>query len=187
MLQPSYHRNINPLRPLALRPHISAGMPIHNYGLSIVFPVEICQVIFICVSVLLSAKPRFIGIVINFTGWGLFSLPNRRKSAEKVEIPRATVRISLPKQQKSAERVEIPRATVRISLPKQRKSVEKVENPRATVRKSLPKQWKSAEKGRDSKSHRPDISTQTAEIRRKRYFRTVIFYKSCVYMIKYTH
>ena len=83
MLQPSYHRNINPLRPLALRPCISAGMPIHNYGLSIVFPVEICQVIFICVSVLLSAKPRFIGIVINFTGWGLFSLPNRRKSAEK--------------------------------------------------------------------------------------------------------
>ena len=145
MLQPSYHRNINPLRPLALRPCISAGMPIHNYGLSIVFPVEICQVIFICVSVLLSAKPRFIGIVINFTGWGLFSLPNRRKSAKKVEFPRATVRISLPKQWKSAEKVEIPRATVRISLPKQRKSVEKVEIPNATVWKSLPKQRKSAD------------------------------------------
>ena len=145
MLQPSYHRNINPLRPLALRPCISAGMPIHNHGLSIVFPVEICQVIFIWVSVLLSAKPRFIGLVINFTGRGLFSLPNRRKSAKKVEFPRATVRISLPKQWKSAEKVEIPRATVRISLPKQRKSVEKVENPRATVRKSLPKQKKSAD------------------------------------------
>lgn len=103
MLQPSYHRNINPLRPLALRPCISAGMPIHNYGLSIVFPVEICQVIFICVSVLLSAKPRFIGIVINFTGWGLFSLPNRRKSVEKVEIPNATVWKSLPKQRKTAD------------------------------------------------------------------------------------
>lgn len=124
MLQPSYHRNINPLRPLALRPHISASMPIHNYGLSIVFPVEICQVIFIWVSVLLSAKPRFIGIVINFTGWGLFSLP---------------------------------------------------------------KQWKSAEKGRDSRSPRPHISTQTAEIGRRLCFRTVIFYKSYVYMIKYTH
>lgn len=187
MLQPSYHRNINPLRPLALRPHISAGMPIHNYGLSIVFPVEICQVIFICVSVLLSAKPRFIGIVINFTGWGLFSLPNRRKSAEKVEIPRATVRISLPKQRKSVEKVENPRATVRKSLPKQWKSAEKVEIPSPTVRISLPKQRKSGEKGRDSKSPRPEISAQTAKISRRLCFRTVIFYKSCVYMIKYTH
>ena len=145
MLQPSYHRNINPLRPLALRPHISASMPIHNYDLSIVFPVEICQVIFIWVSVLLSAKPRFIGIVINLTGWGLFSLPNRRKSAEKVENPTSPGRISLPKQ------------------------------------------WKSAEKGREPHIHRPDISTQTAKIGWHLYFRTVIFYKSCVYMIKYTH
>ena len=147
MLQPSYHRNINPLRPLALRPCISAGMPIHNYDLSIVFLIEICQVIFIWVSVLLSAKPRFIGIVINFTGWGLFSLPNRRKSAKKVEFPRATVRISLPKQWKSAEKVEIPDAACRISLPKQRKSAEKVEIPSAP---------------------RPHISTQKAEISRKR-------------------
>ena len=163
MLQPSYHRNINPLRPLALRPCISAGMPIHNHSLSIVFPVEICQVIFIWVSVLLSAKPRFIGIVINFTGWGLFSLPNRRKSAEKVEILTAPGRISLPKQRKPAEKVENPTSTVRKSLPKQRKSVEKVENPRATVWTSLPKQRKSAEKGRDSHSPRPHISTQTAK------------------------
>ena len=146
MLQPSYHRNINPLRPLALRPCISAGMPIHNHDLSIVFPVEICQVIFIWVSVLLSAKPRFIGIVINFTGWGLFSLPNQRKSAEKVEIPNAACRKSLPKQWNSAEKVEIPNAA---------------------CRKSLPKQRKSAEKGRDSKCRRPEISTQTAEISRK--------------------
>ena len=146
MLQPSYHRNINPLRPLALRPCISAGMPIHNYGLSIVFPVEICQVIFIWVSVLLSAKPRFIGIVINFTGWGLFSLPNRRKSAEKVEIPAAIARISLPKQRKSAEkgrdskcrRPEISTQTAEISR-----------------------------KGRDSRFCFWEISTQKAEISRK--------------------
>ena len=147
MLQPSYHRNINPLRPLALRPCISAGMPIHNYGSSIVFPVEICQVIFIWVSVLLSAKPRFIGIVINLTGWGLFSLPNRRKSAEKVEIPRATVRISLPKQRKSAE--------------KGRDS--KSHRPDISTQTA-----KTSRKGRDSKSHHPDISTQTVEISRKR-------------------
>ena len=147
MLQPSYHRNINPLRPLALRPCISAGMPIHNYGLSIVFPVEICQVIFIWVSVLLSAKPRFIGIVINLTGWGLFSLPNRRKSAKKVEILGSAFGKSLPKQWKSAEKVEILTAPGRISLPKQ---------------------WKPAEKGRDSLSRRPEISTQTAKIRPKR-------------------
>ena len=147
MLQPSYHRNINPLRPLALRPCISAGMPIHNYGLSIVFPVEICQVIFIWVSVLLSVKPRFIGIVINLTGWGLFSLPNQRKSVEKVENPRATVRTSLPKQRKSAEKVEILGSA---------------------FGKSLPKQWKSVEKGRDSWCRLSHISTQTAEIRRKR-------------------
>lgn len=166
MLQPSYHRNINPLRPLALRPCISAGMPIHNYDLSIVFPVEICQVIFICVSVLLSAKPRFIGIIINFTGWGLFSLPNRRKSAKKVEFPRATVRISLPKQWKSAE--------------KGRDS--KSHRPDISTQTA-----KIGRKGRDSKSHRPDISTQTAKIGRRLCFRTVIFYKSCVYMIKYTH
>ena len=147
MLQPSYHRNINPLRPLALRPCISAGMPIHNYDLSIVFPVEVCQVIFIWVSVLLSAKPRFIGIVINFTGWGLFSLPNRRKSAEKVEILTAPGRISLPKQRKSIEKVEILAAPVRISLPKQRKT---------------------GKKGRDSWCRLSEISTQTVEISRKR-------------------
>lgn len=166
MLQPSYHRNINPLRPLALRPHISAGMPIHNYGLSIVFPVEICQVIFICVSVLLSAKPRFIGIVINFTGWGLFSLPNRRKSAKKVEFPRATVRISLPKQWKSAEKGRDSR------------------NPRPDISTQTAE---IGQKGRESHCRRPHISTQTAKISRHLYFRTVIFYKSCVYMIKYTH
>lgn len=139
----------------------------------------------------------------------MFSLPNRRKSAEKVEIPSAAVRISLPKQRKFSrkgrdsqvpqvaylypnsgnqpKRVEIPRATVRISLPKQRKSVEKVEIPRAIARISLPKQWKSVEKGRDSHSPRPHISTQTAKIGRRLCFHTVIFYKSCVYMIKYTH
>ena len=147
MLQPSYHRNINPLRPLALRPCISAGMPIHNYGLSIVFPVEICQVIFIWVSVLLSAKPRFIGIVINFKGRGLFSLPNRRKSAKKVEIPRSAFGKSLPKQRKSAKKVESPIVAVRISLPKQRKSRKKGREPRTSL---------------------PDISTQTAKIQPKR-------------------
>ena len=148
MLQPGYHRNINPLRPLALRPCISAGMPIHNYSLSIVYPVEICQVIFIWVSVLLSAKPRFIGIIINFTGCGLFSLPNRRKSAKKVEFLDAACRTSLPKQRKSVKKVKFPSAAVRKSLPKQRKSAEKVEIFGSAFGKSLPKRQKSAEKGR---------------------------------------
>ena len=140
MLQPSYHRNINPLRPLALRPHISAGMPIHNYGLSIVFPVEICQVIFIWVSVLLSAKPRFIGIIINFTGWGLFSLPNRRKSAKKVEFPRSAFGKSLPKQRKSAEKGRDSQCC-RLEISTQ---IEK-----------------SGRKGRESQCRRLEISTQT--------------------------
>ena len=147
MLQPSYHRNINPLRPLALRPCISAGMPIHNYDLSIVFPVEVCQVIFIWVSVLLSAKPRFIGIVINFTGWGLFSLPNRRKSAEKVEILTAPGRISLPKQWKSAE--------------KGRDSWCRLSDISTQTAKI-------GRKGRDSWCRLSEISTQTVEISRKR-------------------
>lgn len=139
MLQPSYHRNINPLRPLALRPCISAGMPIHNYGLSIVFPVEICQVIFICVSVLLSAKPRFIGIVINFTGWGLFSLPNRRKSAKRVEIHSAAVRISLPKQRKFSRKGRDSR------------------NPRPEISTQT---VEICRKCRDSRRPRPHISTK---------------------------
>ena len=135
--------------------------------------------------------------------------PNSENSAEKVEIPRATVRISLPKQRKSRKKgrepqtslSEISTQTVEISrkgrdsqcppaaylYPKGRNQPKKVEIPDAACRISLPKQWKSAEKGRDSQCPRPDISTQTAKISRHLYFRTVIFYKSCVYMIKYTH
>ena len=55
-----------------------------------------------------------------------------------------------PNSENSAEKVEIPSATGRISLPKQRKSAEKVEILGSAFGKSLPKRQKSAEKGRDS-------------------------------------
>ena len=50
--------------------------------------------------------------------------PNSGNQPKRVEIPRATGRISLPKQRKSAENVEIPSVPVRISLPKQQKSAD---------------------------------------------------------------
>ena len=43
------------------------------------------------------------------------------------------------------------------------KSAEKVKIPSTAVRKFLPKMRKTREKGRDSCSHRSQISTQTAE------------------------
>ena len=73
-----------------------------------------------------------------------------------------------PNSGNQPKKVEIPSAPGRISLPKQWKPAKKVEIPDAACRISLPKQWKSAEKGRDSHCRRPHISTQTAEISRKR-------------------
>ena len=56
-----------------------------------------------------------------------------------IRAPRLADWKSLPKRRETAEKVEIPVAAGCKSLPKQRKSVEKVENPTAAVQESLPK------------------------------------------------
>ena len=83
--------------------------------------------------------------------------------AEKGSHHTSAIWKSLPQKRKSAEKVENPVAVICESLPESGKSAEKVEKPAAAVRKSLPESGKSAEKGRDSCSRRLEISTQTAE------------------------
>ena len=92
-----------------------------------------------------------------------------------------------PNSKNQPKRVEILTAPGRISLPKQRKSAEKGRDSKCLCPEISTQTVEISRKGREPHIRRPHTSTQTAKIGRRLCFRTVIFYKSCVYMIKYTH